>query len=211
MPETPSPPAVPPLEDLVSRTEGRQPWRRVFHAACGVALVAWLVVLEPGWPLAVGGLGGLAALLFLLDAARLRSPRLNRLFFRTLLPFVSAREATGIASSTWFVTGSFLAVAIFPRDVAVAAILVLALADSTASYVGRRWGRRPLGTGTVEGSLVFLTIAAAVLVPLAGPIPGAAAALAAAAVERLPWPLDDNLTVPLVTGAALWTLLPLGS
>jgi dolichol kinase len=27
-------------------------------------------------------------------------------------------------------------------------------------------------------------------------------------VERLPWPLDDNLTVPLVTGFLLWTLLP---
>jgi acyl phosphate:glycerol-3-phosphate acyltransferase len=194
----------------VARTEGRQPWRRVFHAVAGLLIVAALAILNPSWIEAVAVLGGLTAIALALDVLRLRSRRVNRLFFRGLQPFASPREAAGIASSTWFVIGCLLTVALFPRDIAVAAILVLALADSTASYVGRRWGRRPLGTGTVEGSLVFLTIALAVLVPLVGLVAALAAALAATVAERLPWPLDDNLTVPLVTGAVLWTLLPWG-
>jgi len=30
-----------------------------------------------------------------------------------------------------------------------------------------------------------------------------------AGVEILPWPLDDNLVVPLVAGALAWNLVPL--
>ncbi len=205
--------ASPPARDerlraLVAHTEGLQPWRRVLHASTGLIIAGLLRLLDPPWTLAVGGLGGLALLLFLSDLVRLRAPILNRLFFRLLRPLASPREATGPASSSWYIAGCFLAVLIFPRDVAVAAILVLALADPVASYIGRRWGRRPFGAGTVEGSAVFTIVAFLVLLPFAGWFVAGVSAPLVAWVERLRWPLDDNLTVPLVTGLLLWSLLP---
>ncbi len=196
------------LDDLVARTEGLQPWRRVFHATNGIVLVSVLVALDPPWSWTVAALGALAGALFLADWLRFRVPALNRLFFRLFRPFASPREARGVASSTWYVTGCFLALALFPREVAIPAILVLALADAVASYTGRRWGRRPVGTGTVEGSLVFATVAFLVLFPFVGWGVGAFVAVVTAGVERIPWPLDDNLTIPLVAGALSWTLLP---
>lgn len=196
------------LNALVDRTRGPQPLRRLFHAACGVVLVILLVGLDPPWVLAVGVLGAATLLLFVADFVRMRSPAVNRLFFRLLRPLVSPREAVGVASSTWYVAGCFVAVAVFPRTVAVAAILVLALADPLASYVGRRWGRRPFGTGTVEGSVVFVGAALLVLWPFAGWGVALVVAVATALVERIPWPLDDNLTVPLASGLVLWSLLP---
>jgi dolichol kinase len=211
----PSDPAVAPVNPddadlavLVARTRGPQPWRRAFHAVNGLTLVGILVLVDPPWSWTVAALGGLTLLLFLSDLARFSVPALNRLFFRLLRPFASPREARGVASSTWYIAGCFLAVAVFPREVAVASILVLALADSVASYVGRRWGRRPFGSGSVEGSTAFFLVAFLVLVPMAGWAVAVVVAGITALVERTPWPLDDNLTVPLTAGLLLWSLLP---
>jgi dolichol kinase len=199
----------PELESLVSRTEGLQPWRRVFHAVCGLLIVGVLGFSDLSRTMVGGGLLLLAAGALVLDGVRLGSTRVNRWFFRLLRPFASPREARGIASSTWFLLGTGLTVMLFPRGLAIPALLVLALADPAASYLGRRMGRRPFGTGTVEGSMVFLGVSAAVLVPLTGWGPGLVTAFLVTVIERIPWPLDDNLTLPLATGALLWSLLPL--
>lgn len=192
------------LGGLVARTEGLQPWRRVFHAASGVAVAAILAWLEPGRLPVVAVLAGATTAAFAFDRLRLANPRLNRLFFLAFRPLASPREAARVASSTWYLLGMTLSLALFPLQVAIAAILVLALADPAASYVGRRWGRRALGGGTVEGSLVFAATAFLVLVPLTGPGPAGAAAVLGAAFETLRWPLDDNLVIPLVAGSATW-------
>jgi len=80
---------------------------------------------------------------------------------------------------------------------------VLALADPSASVIGRLVGRRPLGKGTVEGVLVFYAVASAVLWAAFGDPMALLVAAAVAAVEVLPIPLDDNLTVPLATAGLL--------
>lgn len=194
------------LAELVRQTEGLQPWRRLFHAASGLAIAAGLLLLPVGRGFALAVLGGLGAALWLGDLIRLSSPRMNALFFETFPSLASPREARGPASSSWYVLGVFLAVLVFSREPAAAGTLVLALADPAASLVGRRWGRRSVGHGSVEGSSVFFGVAWLALVPLVGPVPALAAAAAATVVEPLPWPLDDNLTVPLVTAGALWAL-----
>ncbi len=200
-----------PISPLVAQTEGLQPWRRVFHAANGLGVLALLLFTPvPQFELAIL-LGAAAVGALLLDWLRLRSPRVNRLFFRLLKRLASPREAEGIASSTWFLIGISLTLLLFPQAVAVGAILVLSLADPAASYLGRRWGRTPFGSGTVEGSLTFLCVSAFLLVPLAGWIPGGVTALLVTGIERVPWPLDDNLTIPLATGVLLWSLLPVGT
>lgn len=210
MPETtPATDRDPVLAALAARTEGLQPMRRIFHAGAGLAIAGALVLLDPPWLVAVGALAALAAAAFLFDALRFAAPAVNRFFFRAFRPLVSPREALGIASSTWYVIGCLIAVAVFPRHVAVGAILVLALADALASYAGRRWGRRRFGSGTLFGSAVFVVAAWAVLLPFASPLTAGLTAAAAALGERIPWRLDDNLTIPLVTGVVLWSLLPL--
>ena len=83
-------------------------------------------------------------------------------------------------------------------------VQLLALADPAASYVGRRWGRARLGTGTVTGSVTFLVTGLLVLVPFVGIGPASVAAAFASAVEVLPWKINDNLTIPLSSGLVLW-------
>ena len=152
---------------------------------------------------APAALGGVFVLLAGLDLVRLRLPGANRIFFRLFAALASPRERAGVASSTWYALGLLLTVVLFPTGEAVSAILVLALADPMASVVGQRLGRHPFLGGTVEGSVTFVVVAMAILVPR-HPLPAAGgAALVAALAERRGWPLDDNLAVPLVTGLTL--------
>jgi dolichol kinase len=191
------------LTGLVARTEGAQPWRKVFHAVNALLIVAAISLVRPtyAWMLLV--LGSMAATLLAVDLARLADERANALFFRAFRRLASPREMKGIASSTWYAFGILLTAALFDRAAAVSGILVLGLADPSAGYVGRRWGTRPWLGGTLEGSLVFLGTCAVIVGlrhgwGIALPV-GALVTLA----ERRSWPLDDNFTIPLVCAGAI--------
>ncbi len=191
------------LDALIEKTKGIQPWRRVFHASNGLIIVGVLLFTpltsrEVSWILAA-----VLAIMLLLDALRLLRPGVNRVFFRTFLFLVSPREKGRLASSTWFVLGVLLTLLLFPWQISVAAILVLALADPAASVLGRLFGKRRLGKGTLVGSSAFLAVAfPCTLTVLAWPA-ALAAAVAIAAVEIIPWPLDDNLVLPLASGVII--------
>ena len=189
------------LEELVARTSGPQPWRRVFHAVNGVAIAAAVTWWPFSHTAAVGALGSIVLGLLVFDFVRLTMPPANRLFFTWFNHLASPREAERVASSTWYMMGITCAVAIAPGPTGISAILVMSLADPAASYFGRRWGQRPFLGGSVEGSIVFMLVALAVLLPRhAWPV-ALGVAVAATLLERRSWPLDDNLAVPV--GCAL--------
>ena len=190
------------LAELVRGTEGLQPWRRVFHLAGGVALAAMIHRIGPGSTAALALLSAAVVVGLALDVARLGHPSVNLWFFRWFRTLASPREAGRVASSTWYVVGILLVRLLFPADVLVPSILVLSLADPAASVVGRLWGRRPLGKGTVEGSLIFWTVATAVLWST-GPLQALALGAGIALCEVLVPRLDDNVVIPLATAAGL--------
>ena len=185
---------------------GIQPWRRLFHAGNGlvVAFSPPALGLERRGLLLI--LSSLLVVLFAFDLVRLRVPGVNAFFFKAFPSLASPREAKQAASSTWYVCGVVLAYAFFPSRIAVPAIVVLALADPMASIVGRLWGRRRVGNGTVLGSLVFLFVALAVLSAFFGPASAVVPALVVTCVEVLPWRLDDNLTVVVGGATVLWLM-----
>lgn len=193
----------PSLDRLVSATEGFQPLRKLFHAMNAVLICAGLVLLDLSRTEASFVLGAIFAALLVGDLVRLKFDGLNALFFKTFRRLASPREAAGLASSTWYALGAFLAVVVAPLDIAISAILVLGLCDPVASYVGVHWGRRPFLGGTLEGTAAFLVVAALILGLRHSPAEALGVALAAALAERWSWPLDDNVTVPVVSALLL--------
>ncbi len=104
---------------------------------------------------------------------------------------------------------AFIAFLFFGQTVAVAALLFLSLGDPAAAVVGRRMsGPRFLGKSP-GGTAAFVVVSLLVVVVLVGS--GAvqyhwgllAGAVIAGLVELTPIPLDDNLTIPLLSGAAM--------
>jgi dolichol kinase len=192
------------FDELVERTEGLQPWRRVFHAGNGVVLALLPPALGLGTGVTVILLSIALVLQASLDVARLRVGPINRIFFRAFRTLASPREAAGVASSTWYTLGALVAWAVFPQPIASASILVLGLADPAAGVVGRVWGRRRIGKGTIEGTATFFLVASGVLLLFVGWPWALGAAAAAAVAEILPGLVDDNLVIPVITGAVLW-------
>lgn len=183
------------LAELVEGTTGIQTGRRIVHATTGTVIFLAITQIELSKSLAVASLTVIFFVLLTSDLLRLRLPQLNILFFRLFQLLVSPRESQKIASSTWYILGALIAILLFPLPTALSGILVLAYADPTASYFGRRWGKHPFLGGTVEGTLAFLTVAALILSirhPLYISIPSA---FLIAIVERVAWPVDDNLAL----------------
>lgn len=195
------------LSEAVGKTEGIQPWRRVFHAASGTIIVLALTVLSVPALTATVILGALFALAVLLDAVRLFDPKVNTLFFRAFSRLASPREAQGLASSTWYILSALVVLHFFPTTYALAGILVLAWADPAASVVGQRWGRLKFLAGSVRGSAAFVAVAFLALIIFV-PWPQAlAAAVLTAIVEAAPLKLDDNLLVPVAVAASLFLMM----
>jgi dolichol kinase len=157
------------------------------------------------WP-AVSALCLVLAAQVTVEWLRLRYQRVNRLFMAAFRRLVLRSEVATVASSTWYTAGVILALAVLPREAALSGILILALADPAASLVGQRWGRRPMLGGSLEGMASFAVVAAGVLLLPHEPLVALLAAPPAAIAERLAGRLDDNLVMPVASGAIVWLL-----
>jgi len=195
------------LSEAVGRTEGLQPWRRVFHAVNGSIIVLALTAFSLPVPTATVILGVFLAMAVLLDAVRQFDPKVNTAFFRAFSYLASPREARGLASSTWYILSALVVLLFFPRTYALAGILVLAWADPAASVVGQLWGRSKFLAGTIRGSATFALVAFLALIIFV-PWPQAiAAAVLTTIVEAAPIKLDDNFLVPFAVAASLFLMM----
>ncbi len=105
-----------------------------------------------------------------------------------------------------FFVGTLIAVLLFPPLFAALSILVLAISDSLATIAGHYAGKHMLfKKKTIEGTLVFFACTLAILVLFfIAPMKALVIALIVSATELVtPTYLDDNLTIPFVTGLLL--------
>jgi len=192
----------------ISEDYKRELRRKVFHCLSLVylALFNFAGLIPTLWVLGVW-----VAVVGAVEAFRLRRPEFNRLVMRVFGGIHREAELGKISGVFWTSLGCWLTLLFFggePRAVA-AGLFYLALGDSSAALVGKAvgrlkvefWGRRK----TLEGSAACLLVCLAAGWGLGLP-PKALAAGAAAAtvVEFVPVPLDDNLWLPLLSGAVVF-------
>jgi dolichol kinase/phosphoserine phosphatase len=127
----------------------------------------------------------------------------------------SQSELYGFAAAPlYFAIGIVATLLLFPMtpggaSPAGAAIAAFCLGDSAASlFGGMLTTKLPFNKGkTIEGSLagfVFAFLAALFFVP---PVWALVAAAVAMTIEVLPLPINDNISVPIITGAVLTLLM----
>ncbi len=105
-----------------------------------------------------------------------------------------------------FALGILLTLVLFPIPASSAAIATFAVGDSAASIFGGMFGKRTYSFNkekTLEGSVAGFVFALLAGVFFVSPFKALIGAAVAMIIECLPLPLDDNLTMPLLTGAAL--------
>jgi dolichol kinase len=192
---------------VARRGISRELGRKAIHAASvAVPAFVWFV----SWPVAVAVLGTVAMLAVAIDVGRLRFRGPRYRFLRLTRTLLRPHERHRLAGATWMALAYFAAVLAFPTPVAVAAMLFNGLGDAAAAVVGRRWGRHRTRWGkSWEGFAAGLVVNSAVALGLAA-VPGTfslaaglAGAAAAALLEMLDLPLDDNLRVTIGGGLAI--------
>lgn len=148
-------------------------------------------------------LASLTCLSFLADILRLEIKPLGAVFYRFFEKLLWEKEKRIFTGASIYFLSASLSVFLFSKPIALAALFFLAVGDTTAYFVGTRFGRISIaGEKTLEGSLSCLILCIAIslfihdlpfLVLLGG-------ALAASIVELFPFGVDDNLVLPLVSG-----------
>lgn len=160
---------------------------------------------------------GASALVFLaVDIARQRASVFNRVYLGMFGSILKPSESTDITGATYLLIATFFAFYFFGIEVALPVLMFVAVGDPAAGLIGphcpgpRVWGKSPVGAvAFVAASLAVWAILAAAGVG-AWSWAVALTAVVAAGVEFTPFPLDDNLTVPLIAGGAMTLMLAVG-
>jgi dolichol kinase len=189
--------------------------RKVFHILAGMSIpVIYYVfmVLDQAW---VATWILLAATLCILavDVIRLRHQFVKIIFIDFFGPMMRRHEISALTGATYLMISSLVCILVFTDSVAIAAISYLVIGDSLAAVVGRSLGRTKFFEKSFEGAgagLAGCLAVGALIVGLPhtdlGWLQMAAGALTAIVVEMLPIPLDDNIRIPLASGAVMHLL-----
>jgi dolichol kinase len=186
----------------------KHPGRKFYHLFGGLGLLSLYYLL--GRERALICYGILIAVVLAADITRLRMPAFNQFIQTRFSSFIRKNEANKLTGTAPYLLGIGLTLLLYRSDIATAAICFLAFGDVAATAVGERYGRTKIsGEKSLEGTLAF--IAAAVTVGFLLPLAGIhlthgillAGAVAAAGIELVPLPVNDNLVIPLVSGGVM--------
>lgn len=190
--------------------------RKLYHLLMGVACFV-LYGFALTWDEALVVLSIVGGAFVALDLARLHIPKVNDVVLRFFGGMMRREELRGVTGNTFYVFGLLAVVLLFPKPVGLLAVLYLAVGDPVAAVVGTRYGRTQLWGGkSLEGALANFFACAIVtllfaafylqLSPLMALALAVCGGVVATLVELLPIKLDDNLTIPVFSGAGLLLL-----
>lgn len=164
------------------------------------------------------GLLGFAIFAFAFDYMRLKVSAMNSFVLKLMGPFMRKSEATEMSGLPFYALGVGLSLFFFEEKIAVLSILFLIFADPLSSYFGIRYGTDKIlpnksTQGTVAGFCICYLITLLYGLHYSEPSIGLLsfalfAGLCGALSELMSVFIDDNLTIPVISGAGL-TLLNL--
>jgi phytol kinase len=203
--------------------------RKIIHIfALGYLVVYFVFAVEFSHRVGLLALAGLLVVQIVLEYVRLQL-KLNLPLLKYLNNFHRYSEENSLGGELYFLLGVLVSLSVFETAIAVAAVLMTVFGDMAAALVGRRYGRiRPAvfgGNKSLEGAaagllanlvvgfLFLLSIEAAgpwwqaLMQDAATGLGGlqlwpvvVAMALAATVVELTISKIDDNLTIPVISG-----------
>ena len=188
--------------------------RKIFHLLGGLGLLSFYFVF--GRDTALVLYSALAVFVLSLEIARLNIPAWNRFLYTRFGSFIRQNEEHKLTGTVPYILGVAVSLYAYSTDVAAAAICFLAFGDVAATTIGERYGKTKIGDKSLEGSIAFVVaaLAAGVALHLLGlglaPVVLVIGAITAAGVELLPLRINDNLMIPVLTGAVMEFVLGWG-
>jgi dolichol kinase len=137
-----------------------------------------------------------------LDLLRLKFPVLRRAFMWLFGNLIRKHEYRFLTGSTFILLSFTISLIVFPKPIAVAVMYYTVLGDGMASLIGKKWGKIKLGRRTLEGSIACLVtclVVGSIVEGLSFSLV-LIGALGATTVEGLSGKVDDNMTIPFISG-----------
>ena len=205
-------------------TIAREIRRKSFHVLAGMSIPV-LYYLFLMWEhltnrpdtytiLAKWILVGATAAILAVDVIRLRHQFFKIVFIDFFGPLLRRHEISALTGATYLMLSSTVCILLFKSEVAIAAISFMVVGDALAAVIGRSLGKPVFFGKSLEGAAACLAgclaIGTAIILLPATPEqrlhfwPMALGALTATLAELLPFQLDDNITIPLLSGLVMY-------
>ena len=184
-------------------TYRQEVYRKIVHiSSSGIAILLWYFGKDAmlPWVLAV-------AILFpILDWLRKYIPLLKKLYFILFGIITRPYEHQVLSGASWVFMGAGFTAYLFNEKVAVIALLVMSLSDSSAALIGIKYGTTRLFNKSLEGTLAFLisTYLIIFLLSSASLMLLLIATITATVIELFSTPkFNDNILIPVTTAFIL--------
>ncbi len=189
-----------------------KPWRKLWHLLGG-SFFPVLAFFVPKEALLIT-LGAMTGVFVVWEIARLNNASVNRWMASHLGVILKNEERYRPTGTTCLLISSLAVFFLFDKYVAITSLLFVSIGDLVATVIGEEYGRQVLfNNKTLEGSLACLASCLLVgmllsrISPSMAPEVAMVGAVSATIVELLPIPIDDNLTVPLISGGIMTLII----
>lgn len=193
--------------------------RKLWHVLMG-SMIAFLYLGGIGRWVGVAILLAILGMVLSLETLRFRYPVLNERICRAWGPLMRECETRQMSGVPPYLFSCILVIAALPKTIAVLSILFLACGDPIASFFGVSFGRfshrfknGKSVIGTLAGVLTCMFLSALFLatqtnvseIGWAGTTAFVTwGGLVGGTVELLPLEVDDNFTIPVISGFLVW-------
>ncbi len=196
-------------------------YRKIIHLGAMVIPLLYYFVVKSQL-LAIAILLPIALICVIIDASRIENPKLKNKLYKIFGANLREEETSKLTGASYLLTSSVVTIAIFPKEIAFLAISYLAIGDTCAALIGIKFGRRQIAKTkkTLEGLIgsfiscaawgifSYLTIFKKVFAetqqggtpPQKYVIMILAGALTAAITEVTDLHINDNITIPIMSG-----------
>ncbi len=188
--------------------------RKLWHLSTG--LLGLSIYYRTGWTTKTWAIITLSIALsgLLFDFIRLNNKDVNKLAIKVLKPFMRHGEDETYTGLPFYALGVSLSLFFFPERLALLSIFFLVLSDPISSFFGVLYGRDKIIPGkSIQGTLAgfitcYLTTLVYGLFYMEASLSLLAFALIAGIIgavsELFSVIVDDNLSIPVLSGLGLW-------
>lgn len=190
--------------------------RKVWHLSMGLFMAFIYYFSGIAKTTAIFLLASAFGLAVFVEMARLRVSSFNDKVLKFWGPLMRSCEVNKVSGTPYYILATLLSILIFPKPVAALAVLYLACGDPMASLFGILYGKKSIRfsngkslIGTMAGVITCIITGLVFLSTLPLSLPSLIAisfvgGVAGGTAELLPFDVDDNFTIPVISGFVLW-------
>ncbi|UCH09487.1 MAG: hypothetical protein JSU61_09665 [Fidelibacterota bacterium] len=184
-------------------------WRKLIHLISSAIPIGYWIL---GRDTAIIILVVMTLIMLLFEYTRMKTTWGRRLYQRFFGFVTRPSEAHRPTGGTYVFLGYLLTAILFPPAAALPAMFFMSIGDTAAAVIGQRYGRIPIGSKTLEGTLACFFVCLLIVIPARlSPLVTVAGPAAAAVAELIPWPfVNDNIAIPVFSAGIMTLLMTVG-